>query len=88
MGSESERAVEPSLLRNRPTRIIGLPKRDRIGAGRRPTDQCSLPLNPVESTALKPRKTSIRNEVTASGSSSRSMAKQASAASQRIGKIA
>ncbi len=34
------------------------------GAGSVHTDQSSLPRNPAESTALRPRKTDIRNEVT------------------------
>ena len=34
------------------------------GAGSVHTDQSSPPLNPAESTALRPRKTDIRNEVT------------------------
>lgn len=32
-----------------------------MGAGSAASDQCSLPTNPVESTALRLRKTDIRN---------------------------
>src|SRR5690349_18157914 len=63
MGSASERTLDPSLERPG-QRGLGLPKRERLGAGSVSTDQCSFPRNPVDSTTLPLRKTRIRNGVT------------------------
>ncbi len=64
MDSASEGTREASSRLNKPTWVIGLPKRERIGTWQSNHDQGSFPPNPVQSTVLRLRKTATRNEVT------------------------
>jgi len=65
MGNEMN-VCRTAVMKNKPTQVIGMPKRERIGADILLCDQYSLPLNPADSTTLKSRKTNLRNEVTSS----------------------
>ena len=64
MESESEDTYERIVTPTKPTRSIGLPKRERIRGWQEHSDQCSSSQNPVQSIILKQRKTTIRNGVT------------------------
>lgn len=64
MSSASEDTSEPSLHRTSLRRFMGLPKRERIGAGSPHTDQYLPPQNPADSVTLRLRKTSTKNGVT------------------------
>ncbi len=66
MGRESKDTAEPSLHRTSQRRFMGLPKRERIGAGSPHTDQYLPPQNPADSVTLKLRKTGTRNGITPS----------------------
>ncbi len=66
MSSASEGTAEPPLQGTSLRRFMGLPKRERIGAGSPHTDQYLLPLNPADSVTLRLRKTGTRNGITPS----------------------
>jgi len=72
-----QRGDEAIVTLNLPKRNVGRPKRERIG-GRQPLNWPAFThANPVDSAALKLRKTSTRNGVTPRPLSAWSMAEQA-----------
>jgi hypothetical protein len=84
MGSASKRTMTHRQDETGLRGLLACPKWERIGAGSLIPDQCSLPRNPVESTALKLRKTGTRNVITTLGSPYRSITEQVSTASQGV----
>jgi hypothetical protein len=75
--SSRQRAGEAVVTLNLPKRDGGRPKRGRPGGRRTSNRPAFTPSSPAESAALRPRKTSTRNEVTPRPLSVRSITEQA-----------